>query len=209
MQMMNILESYDLAEGGFGSTEGVHLLSEALKIAFADRTQYMADPLTTDIPIDWLISKEYGQDRANDIDLNRARQHSYGERPAPEHNETTTCCAMDSDGNVVASTNTLHGAFGSKVTVPGTGTLLNNTMQLMDPRPGRTNSIAPGKRILSNLGHEASAPFKIDGGMNGIYRDLDTGLMSGVACWRADGAPVAVGGGEALVEPTETLGVRD
>lgn len=285
VQMMNILESYDLAGTGFGSTEGVHLLSEALKIAFADRTQYMADPLTTDIPIDWLISKEYGQDRANDIDLNRARQYSYGERPAPEHNETTTCCAMDSDGNVVASTNTLHGAFGSKVTVPGTGTLLNNTMQLMDPRPGRTNSIAPGKRILSsmspvivlkdgetnfalgsvgglrifssvhqaitnvivhgmtlqqavesprifdqghgleieasfpdvqnllselsNLGHEASAPFKIGGGMNGIYRDLETGLMSGVACWRADGAPVAVGGGEALVEPTETLGVRD
>src|SRR5690606_24683190 len=64
---------------------------------------------------------------------------------------TTHCCAMDADGNVVATTQTLNGGFGSKVTVPGTGMLLNNCMHLMDPNPGRTNSIAPGKRILSSM----------------------------------------------------------
>ena len=58
---------------------------------------------------------------------------------------------MDADGNVVSTTQTLNGGFGSKVTVPGTGMLLNNCMHLMDPNPGRTNSIAPGKRILSSM----------------------------------------------------------
>src|SRR5690606_32448110 len=71
--------------------------------------------------------------------------------PDAEHESTTHCCAMDAEGNVVATTNTLHLGFGSKVTVPGTGMLLNDCMQLMDPVPGRTNSIAPGKRILSSM----------------------------------------------------------
>ena len=276
VQMLKILEGFDLASSGFGSADTVHLMAETMKIAFADRYEYMADPETTDIPLDWLMSNEYAAERRSQIDVAAAQQYSAGLPPDRESESTTHCCAMDSDGNVVATTNTLHYGFGSKVTVPGTGMLLNNCMQLMDPVPGRTNSIAPGKRILSSMsptivlrdgepfmalgapgglrifgavmqgianvlihgmsiqesfeaprmwdrgpeleieqgfsglaelkadlekrGHRVVTPFKVAGGMNGLLRDPETGLIEGAACWRADGVPVGYSGGEGLAE---------
>lgn len=275
VQMLNIFEGFDVGAMGFGTPDAVHLVAEAMKIAFADRYRYMADPLTTDIPLEWLTSKEYGAERRAQIDMERAQQYTHGLPPDAEHESTTHCCAMDADGNVVATTNTLHMGFGSKVTVPGTGMLLNDCMQLMDPVPGRTNSIAPNKRILSSMsptiilrdgepfmtlgtpgglkifgavfqaivnvidhgmtlqqaveaarvwdrgpeleiefgfpafdslkaemerrGHSVVGVEKVAGGMNGIIRDPETGLMEGAACWRADGAPIGVSGGPALV----------
>lgn len=151
IQMLNILEGFDIGDIGFGTADGVHLLAEAMKIAFADRFRYMADPATTDIPLEWLLSKEYATSRRAEINLSRAQQWSAGIAPEGEGASTTHCCAMDAEGNVVSTTQTLNGGFGSKVTVPGTGMLLNNCMHLMDPNPGRTNSIAPGKRILSSM----------------------------------------------------------
>lgn len=151
IQMLNILEGFDIGAMGFGTPDTIHLVAEAMKIAFADRLRYMADPLTTEVPIDWLTSKSYGEERRAQIDLARAQQYVAAIPPDGEGASTTHCCAMDSDGNVVATTQTLNGGFGSSVTVPGTGTLLNNCMHLMDPTPGRTNSIAPGKRILSSM----------------------------------------------------------
>lgn len=151
IQMLNILEGYDIGGLGFGSPDVVHLIAESMKIAFADRFRYMADPATTDIPLDWLTSKAYAEERRSQIDLSRAQAFMAGVAPEGEGASTTHCCAMDAEGNVVATTQTLNGGFGSKVTVPGTGMLLNNCMHLMDPTPGRTNSIAPGKRILSSM----------------------------------------------------------
>lgn len=151
IQMLKILEGFDVGAMGFGSPDAIHLISEAMKIAFADRYQYMADPLTTDIPLEWLTSAGYAAKRCAQIDMERAGTYTHGIPPDRESANTTHCCAMDAEGNVVATTNTLHYGFGSKVTVPGTGMLLNNCMQLMDPVPGRTNSIAPGKRILSSM----------------------------------------------------------
>ncbi|HAX26034.1 MAG TPA: gamma-glutamyltransferase, partial [Chloroflexi bacterium] len=151
IQMLNILEHFDLGAMGFGSPDTVHLIAEAMKIAFADRFRYMADPATTDIPLDWLISKSYAAERAGQIDLARAQQYVAAVAPEGEGVSTTHCCAADADGNIVATTQTLNGGFGSKVTVPGTGMLLNNCMHLMDPTPSRTNSIAPDKRILSSM----------------------------------------------------------
>jgi len=151
IQMLKILEHFPIAEMGFGSPDSNHLLSEAMKIAFADRTEFMADPATSDIPLDWLTSDEYALQRAEQIQLEEAQDYVATIVPDREHTSTTHCNAIDEDGNVVATTNTLHYGFGSKVTVPGTGMLLNNCMQLMDPIPGRTNSIAPGKRILSSM----------------------------------------------------------
>jgi gamma-glutamyltranspeptidase/glutathione hydrolase len=275
VQMLNIFEGFDVAAMGFGSPDAVHLIAEAMTIAFADRYRYMADPLTTDIPLDWLTSKEYGAERRSQIDMACAGQYSHGLPPDAEHESTTHCCAMDAEGNVVATTNTLHMGFGSKVTVPGTGMLLNDCMQLMDPTPGRTNSIAPNKRILSSMsptivlrdgqpfmtlgtpgglkifgavfqgivnvidhgmslqqaveaarawdrgpelelefafprfeslktelearGHRVAGVEKVAGGMNGIMRDPASGMLEGAACWRADGAPIGVSGGPALV----------
>lgn len=151
IQILNILEGFNIKDMGFGNPDTVHLIAEAMKIAFADRFTYMADPTTTEIPLDWLTSKEYAADRRATIDLARAQQFSAAIPPDGEGASTTHCCAMDAEGNVVSTTQTLNGGFGSKVTVPGTGMLLNNCMHLMDPNPGRTNSIAPDKRILSSM----------------------------------------------------------
>ena len=151
IQILNILEGFDIKSMGFGTPDTVHLIAEALKIAFADRFTYMADPTTTEIPLEWMTSKAYADERRAMIDLARSQQYTSAIPSDGEGASTTHCCAMDADGNVVATTQTLNGGFGSKVTVPGTGMLLNNCMHLMDPNPGRTNSIAPGKRILSSM----------------------------------------------------------
>jgi gamma-glutamyltranspeptidase/glutathione hydrolase len=149
--MLNILEDFDLGAMGFGTPDAVHVMAEAMKIAFADRFRYMADPELVDVPVEWLTSKAYAQERRAEIDPLGAQQYHAAVAPEGEGASTTHCCAMDADGNVVTTTQTLNGGFGSKVTVPGTGMLLNNCMHLMDPTPGRTNSIAPGKRILSSM----------------------------------------------------------
>lgn len=151
IQMLNILEGFDIGGMGFGSADTVHVIAEAMKIAFADRFKYMADPLTTDVPLSWLTSKSYAEERRAQIDMQCAGQYTAAIPPDGEGASTTHCCTMDADGNVVTTTQTLNGGFGSKVTVPGTGVLLNNCMHLMDPNPGRTNSIAPNKRILSSM----------------------------------------------------------
>ncbi|MFN8618047.1 MAG: gamma-glutamyltransferase, partial [Dehalococcoidia bacterium] len=151
VEMFNILEGFDLRGMGFGSEDTVHLWSEVMKLAFADRFEYVADPASTAVPVAWLTSKAYADSRRPDIDRARSRQYAAGVRPASLVESTTHCCAIDEDGNIVATTNTLHMGFGSKVTVPSTGMLLNDCMELMDPAPGRTNSIAPGKRVLSSM----------------------------------------------------------
>jgi gamma-glutamyltranspeptidase/glutathione hydrolase len=151
VQMLRILEGYDLRAMGFGSVERVHLIAEALKIAFADRFRYMADPAEVEIPLDWLVSDAYAAERRAEIGTT-AEQYASGLAGARgESSSTTHVNVADARGNVVAATQTLNSLFGSRVTTPGTGMLLNNTMRLLDPTPGRTNSIAPGKRILSSM----------------------------------------------------------
>ena len=146
VQVLNILEGFDLRPGA----ASLHLVAEALKIAFADRFKYMGDPDFVDVPVAWLTDKGYAAQRRSQIDPRRASAFRAGERTR-ESADTTHLTVMDKDGNVVAMTQTLHAVFGSKVTVPGTGMLLNNTMWLFDPHPGRANSIAPGKRMLSSM----------------------------------------------------------
>lgn len=159
IQILNLLEAYPVGRGelAFGTPGYVHLFAEALKIAFADRRRYMADPETVDVPVDYLTAKTYADERRRGIDLARARDHAAGEFAAVaafaggEGSNTTHLTVIDDEGTIVSATQTVQSAFGSKVTTPGTGMLLNNCMLLMDPTPGRTNSIAPGKRILSSM----------------------------------------------------------
>jgi gamma-glutamyltranspeptidase/glutathione hydrolase len=151
IQMFNLCEDFDLKAMGFGTLETVHLWAEVMKLAFADRTEYVADPASTEVPVEWLTSKAYADQRRPDLDLGRSKQYAAGVRAASLVESTTHCCAIDDEGNIVATTNTLHMGFGSKVTVPGTGMLLNDCMELMDPNPGRTNSIAAGTRVLSSM----------------------------------------------------------
>jgi len=153
IQMLNILERFDVASLGFGSPEHLHLFAEVLKMAFADRQQYMGDPERVMVPVAGLTSKQYAGECAKQISLDAAGRYAPGEPMIYEvgAGNTTHVSAMDSDGNIVAATQTLFSAFGSKVTTPGTGMLLNNCMGLFDPHPGRSNSVAGGKRMLSSM----------------------------------------------------------
>ncbi len=149
IEMLNVLEGFDVRALGFGTVDGLHLLAEVLKIGFEDRRRYMGDPAYVDVPVDRLISKAHADEWRDHIHMDRARdaQTAY----IAESNSTTHMAAADAHGNVIAATHTIHSVFGSKVTVPGTGILLNNTMNIFDPHPGTANSIAPGKRVTSSM----------------------------------------------------------
>ena len=159
VQVLNLMEAFPLGQGQFrfGSAAYVHLFAEALKIAFADRRRYMADPERHHVPVDRLASKEYAERRRREIDPARAGDPAAGEFAevaaflGGEGASTTHCTVVDDEGTIVSATQTAQSAFGARVTTPGTGMILNNCMLLMDPVPGRTNSIAPGKRILSSM----------------------------------------------------------
>ncbi len=153
VQILNLLEGFDVRGRGFGTVASTHLFLEALKLAFADRTCYLADPESTDVPVEWLASVAYATSRRGDLDLTRASHFSAGAAPglAGEGDCTTHVTVADGAGGIVTTTQTINSLFGSRVTVPGTGLFLNNCMFLMDPVPGRTNSVAPGKRVLSSM----------------------------------------------------------
>jgi gamma-glutamyltranspeptidase/glutathione hydrolase len=164
VQLLNLLEAFPIGQGelAFGQPGYVHLLAEGLKIAFADRRRYMADPDRADVPVEQLVSREYAERRRAGLDLARAQDHAHGsfeDAPAlvggglSSHDgvNTTHCTVIDDEGTIVSTTQTLQSAFGSRVTTPGTGMLLDNHMSLMDPTPGSVNSIEPGKRILSSM----------------------------------------------------------
>jgi len=275
IEMLNILEGMDVAGLGFGTPDGLHMIAECLKIAFADRFEYMGDPATVGIPLGWLTSKSYAAERRAGIDMSAAGPQTPGIRPTGESASTTHLTVADDEGNLVSMTQTIHELFGSRVTVPGTGVLLNNTQAMFDPHPGNPNSVAPGKRVnssqsptiltrgeggnrkpflgigtpggvrifgsvmqailniidhgmtlqeaveaprlwtqgqdveveqaipeairseLASRGHNIVAVPTVAGGMNGILFDHERGLMTGAACWRADGVPMGVGGGPA------------
>ena len=153
IQVLNLLEGFDMRESGFGTVENVHLIAEALKISFADRFEYMGDPAFVEVPVDALISKKYATIRRQEINPSHAEDFRPGNPSAyvSESRDTTHLTVADDEGNVVSMTQTIHAAFGSKVTVPGTGIILNNTMNIFDPHPGNANSIEPGKRMLSSM----------------------------------------------------------
>lgn len=153
IQILNILEQFDMADLGFGTAASLHVIAEALKIACADRYQYLGDPGWQEVPVRGLTSKFYAVARRRQIKLDVAGDyeagHPWSYRSTSGH--TTHLTVADAAGNIVAMTQTIHEPFGCKVTVPGTGIVLNNTMYIFDPHPGRTNSIAPGKRMLSSM----------------------------------------------------------
>ena len=149
-QMLNILEGFDVRALGFGTVDGVHLLAEVLKIAFADRAVATADPDFVHVPVSALISRAYADERRREIDMSRARDWTPGVMQG-ESADTTHVTVADAHGNVVASTQTINGLFGACVAVPGTGMPCNNYMFNFDPHPGKALSIAPGKRVFTSM----------------------------------------------------------
>ena len=150
LQILNILEGFNVASLGFGTTDSIHLLAECFKIAFADRAVHMGDPVEMDVPVEWLISTDYAMQRRADIDMEQAARPAPGTLPSSESASTTHVTTADADGNVAALTQTINEGFGAKVIAAGTGLLLNNTMALFDPHPGYPNSVGPNKRMVSS-----------------------------------------------------------
>lgn len=151
MQMLKILEGYDLAESGFDNAETIHLVAEAIGLAFADRFKYMGDPGYVDVPQRALVSEEYAEERRKRIDPNRAGTIECGD-PWPYEPECTTALAVgDKAGNFVCVNQTLVNSFGCGVVITGTGIVMNNAMYGLNPEPGRANSIDGRKRRIQNV----------------------------------------------------------
>jgi gamma-glutamyltranspeptidase/glutathione hydrolase len=159
-----MLEKFDLAEAGFGSSLTIHLQTEAMRRAFADRAEYLGDADFVDVPVTRLLSPEYAAARAATIDPNRASTSAEvgpGLAARHESEQTTHFTVVDAAGNVVSNTYTLNLGYGSGVVARGTGVLLNNEMDDFAAKPGtpnafglvqrESNAIAPGKRPLSSM----------------------------------------------------------
>ena len=163
LQILNILENFDLTKYGHNSASSIHLLSEAMLRAYSDRMKYHGDPDFFDVPIDDLLDKHYAKERAKSINL-KAKTPSEDIFPGKiplmdESPDTTHFSVIDSDGNAVSNTYTLGSSFGSGVTVPEGGFLLNNQMRnfshLYDKSDelnlstSSANKLEPGKRMIS------------------------------------------------------------
>jgi gamma-glutamyltranspeptidase / glutathione hydrolase len=163
VQMLNMLEPFDIKTSGYGSAATIHLMVEAERRAYADRAEYLGDPDFYPVPIADLIAKPYASLRFSDFDPTRASLSTgIGPGLAPhESPQTTHFSVMDAAGNAVAYTTTLNLSFGSKIVVEGAGFLLNNEMDDFSARAntpnsygliGRVaNSIEPDKRMLSSM----------------------------------------------------------
>ncbi|CAI2718987.1 gamma-glutamyltransferase [Nitrospina watsonii] len=164
IQILNMIEHFPLQEYGLNTAQTLHLIAEAMRRSFADRSEFMGDADFWPVPVDTLISKEYAARLIRDLDPNHAtpsRQIKPGTFLNKESNETTHFSVMDEAGNVVANTYTLNFSFGSGIVVPGTGILLNNEMDDFSAKVGAknaygllggdANAIQPGKKPLSSM----------------------------------------------------------
>ena len=163
VQMLNILEGYDLRASGHGSAQTVHLMVEAMRRAYADRARYLGDPeFNPTMPVERLISKAYADQLRRSIRASRASRSSPVSFEWPvEGEETTHLSVVDAERNAVSMTYTLEQRYGSKIVVAGGGFLLNNEMGDFNAGPGLTdergligtvpNLAEPGKRMLSSM----------------------------------------------------------
>lgn len=148
LEILNILEARDTASAPLNSDTYIHDFSEAMKIAFADREEYMADPAFAEVPLEGLISKDYAAARAGEI-TDESQLYEAGE-PAG-HGSTTSFSVVDAEGNMVACTVTIGDFYGSKVAIDGYGFILNDEMYDFDTDPASVNCVAGGKRPLSSM----------------------------------------------------------
>ncbi|MCP4292885.1 MAG: gamma-glutamyltransferase [bacterium] len=164
VQMLNILEPFDLSGAGFNSSKSLHWLTEAMKFAYADRSLYLGDSDFVLVPVQRLVAKTHADSLRNHIQSDRAfPEESIIGAPLvhTESNETTHLSIIDSQGMAIAATLTINLTFGSCRMAPGTGVLMNNEMDDFAAAPGtpnafglvgaEANSIAPGKRPLSSM----------------------------------------------------------
>lgn len=164
IQLLNILEGFPLAEYGHNSSRTIHLVAEAARRVYADRSEWLGDPEFFAVPVHGLISRRYADDLRAGISETRAtpsRDVRPGQPRSFESSETTHYSVVDADGAAAAVTTTLNGSYGNGQTVAGAGFLLNNEMDDFSAKPGspnmfgliggEANAVAPGKRMLSSM----------------------------------------------------------
>ncbi len=164
LQVLNILEGYDMRKMQSNSAQKYHTLTEASRLAFADRAEFMADPDFANVPAAGLIDKNYAEKRRSSINMTKAsssRDIKFGEPAGAESMDTTHYTVVDPGGMVVSNTYTINDLYGSRVTAKGTGVLLNDEMDDFAARPGRANlfgliqgernKVEGGKRPLSSM----------------------------------------------------------
>ncbi|MBA2597367.1 MAG: gamma-glutamyltransferase [Chloroflexia bacterium] len=224
VESLNILGEFDQRNLGYHSPLALHRMTQAFRVAFADRFAWLADATQLDIPVDLLTSQEYARERVAGLPADRldpipaataaqtgihhalaasipdyaaSALSSQPNTPSPGQmadGSTTHLSVMDRDGMAVSCTQTLLSLWGSRVTTPGTGVLLNNGMMWFDPEPGRPNSVAGGKTPLSNM---APAILARDGrpwatlGASGGRRimNCNTQLVVNLTDWRLAAQP--------------------
>lgn len=152
VQLLNMMEHYNLKDLGPNNPEKWHAWAESLRQVFADRAEYMGDTAFVDVPLKGLTSKEYAKSLVEKIDLSKpGKDIQAGDPSKYESGSTTHLSVMDKNGNMVALTQTINYFFGSGVTVSGTGIIMNNEMDDFVPQKGKKNSVAAGKRPLSSM----------------------------------------------------------
>jgi gamma-glutamyltranspeptidase / glutathione hydrolase len=164
IQLLKMTGPYPIKEWGFNSSETIHLIAEAERRAFADRSEYLGDPEFVKIPVDQLLSEKYLIDRMLSFDKEKAslsQEIKPGSLEGYTSEETTHYSVVDREGNAVAATTTLNNAFGNSIVVDSAGFLLNDQMDDFSVKPGfpnmyglvggEANAIQPGKRMLSSM----------------------------------------------------------
>jgi gamma-glutamyltranspeptidase / glutathione hydrolase len=184
VQILNILEGFPIGFLGSGGAETIHLMAEAMKLAYADRSEYLGDPDFVAVPVAALTSKAYAAHLRDLIDRNRARpadQIKPGDLAPYESDETTHFSLVDAAGNAVANTYTINFSYGSGLVADGTGILLNNELDDFSAKPGvpnaygliggDANAVGPNKRPLSSMSPtivlKDGKPFLITGSPGG------------------------------------------
>jgi gamma-glutamyltranspeptidase / glutathione hydrolase len=158
IQGMQMLDRFNLRQSGHNSVDALHLMAEAYRLAFADRDTYFGDPDYVDVPVETLLSEEYLDQRASQINLAHAMAYAtagqIGEPSSSGSNQgggTTHICAIDSEGNMVSQTQTLIGGLTGLGVAGRTGVVMNCALQWFNHEPDTANSVAPGKRPTSNM----------------------------------------------------------
>ena len=151
LMMLNLMESFPLAEYGPGSANALHVMIEAKKLAYADMLRYVCDPMFARVPVAGLLSKDYARDRATLIDLARAKDEVEPGRPPAVGTDTTYLCVVDEEGNMVSYIQSNYNSFGSGVVAGGTGFALQNRGGLFSLDASSPNVLAGRKRPLHTI----------------------------------------------------------
>ena len=171
LQILNILEGFDLREMGRNSPETLHTMIEAKKIAWADRAKFYADPAFAKIPLAGLLSKSYAAERRKLIDPNHAAKNVEAGNPALNQGDTIYLCTADDEGNMVSLIQSNYRGMGSGIVVPGLGFMFQDRGELFSMDPGHASVYAPGKRpfhtIIPGFVMKDGKPWEAFGVMGG------------------------------------------